>query len=50
MAILLNAMYLKGDMSYHDVDLDGLDDSWTVGLTFKGAGGEVPGGCATIMI
>jgi hypothetical protein len=34
----LNAMYLKGDMSYHDVDLDGLDDDgWTVGLTFKGA-------------
>lgn len=35
--ILLNAMYLKGDMSYHDVDLDGLDDDlgWTVGLTFK---------------
>ena len=31
-------MYLKGDMSYHDVDLDGLDDDgWTVGLTFKGA-------------
>ena len=25
-------------MSYHDVDLDGLDDDgWTVGLTFKGA-------------
>ena len=35
---VLNAMYLKGDMSYHDVDLDGLDDDgWTVGLTFKGA-------------
>ena len=34
----LNAMYLKGDMSYHDVDLDDLDDDgWTVGLTFKGA-------------
>ena len=37
----LSAMYLKGDASYQDVDLDKYfdydDDGWTVGLTYKGA-------------
>ena len=37
----LSAMYLKGDASYQDVDLDKVidydDDGWTVGLTYKGA-------------
>ena len=37
----LSAMYLKGDASYKDVDLDKVfdydDDGWTVGLTYKGA-------------
>nr|WP_304257524.1 S-layer homology domain-containing protein [Phascolarctobacterium succinatutens] len=40
----LSAMYLKGDASYQDKDLNGLadvkdydDDGWTVGLTYKGA-------------
>ena len=39
----LSAMYLKGDASFKDVDLDKFvdggydDDGWTVGLTYKGA-------------
>ena len=41
----LSAMYLKGDASYQDKDLDVAfdntngydDDGWTVGLTYKGA-------------
>ena len=38
----LSAMYLKGDASRNDVDLDKLvgdydDDGWTVGLSYKGA-------------
>ena len=41
----LSAMYLKGDASYQDKDLDAAfanvkgydDDGWTVGLTYKGA-------------
>jgi hypothetical protein len=41
----LSAMYLKGDASYKDKDLDAAfanvkgydDDGWTVGLTYKGA-------------
>ncbi|WP_337369647.1 S-layer homology domain-containing protein [Phascolarctobacterium faecium] len=34
----LNAMYLKGDMSYNGNDVNDLDDDgYTVGLTFKGA-------------
>ena len=34
----LNGMYLKGDASYKDVDLKGIDDDgFVVGLTFKGA-------------
>ena len=41
----LSAMYLKGDASYKDKDLDATfanvkgydDDGWTVGLTYKGA-------------
>ena len=34
----LSGMYLKGDMSYNDVDKKVLDDDgWTVGLAYKGA-------------
>jgi len=34
----LSGMYLKGDMSYNDVDEKVLDDDgWTVGLAYKGA-------------
>ena len=34
----LSGMYLKGDMSYNDVDEKVLDeDGWTVGLAYKGA-------------
>ena len=37
----LSAMYLKGDASFKDVDLDKSvdydDDGWTAGLTYKGA-------------
>ena len=37
----LSAMYLKGDASFKDVDLDKFvdydDDGWTAGLTYKGA-------------
>ena len=44
----LSAMYLKGDASYNDKDLDKLvgdydDDGWTVGLTYKGAEADVAG-------
>ena len=39
--VTLSGMYLKGDASYNDVDLDKYgdydDDGWTVGLTYKGA-------------
>ena len=34
----LTGMYLKGDMSYNDHDVEGVDDDgYTVGLSFKGA-------------
>ncbi|WP_307745613.1 S-layer homology domain-containing protein [uncultured Phascolarctobacterium sp.] len=33
----LNAMYLKGDMSTKNGDIDKGDDGWTAGLTWKGA-------------
>ena len=34
----LSGMYLKGDMSYNDHDLEGIDDDgYTVGLSYKGA-------------
>ena len=34
----LSAMYLKGDASYKDRDIELVDDDgWTVGLTYKGA-------------
>ena len=33
----LTGMYLKGDMSYNDQDVNLDDDGYTVGLTFKGA-------------
>ena len=36
----LSAMYLKGDASFKDVDLDKVvdyDDGWTAGLAYKGA-------------
>ena len=34
----LSAMYLQGDASYNDKDLETVDDDgWTVGLTYKGA-------------
>ena len=39
--VALSAMYLKGDASYNDVDVDKVldydNDGWTVGLTYKGA-------------
>ena len=46
--VTLSAMYLKGDASYNDTDLDKLlgdydDDGWTVGLTYKGAEASDPG-------
>ena len=38
--VTLSGMYLKGDMSYNDNDVDEKvldDDGWTVGLAYKGA-------------
>ena len=36
--LALTGMYLKGDMSYNDHDVEGVDDDgYTVGLSFKGA-------------
>ena len=41
--VAVSAMYLKGDASYKDTDLDKVvgkdydDDGWTAGLTYKGA-------------
>ena len=36
--VAVSAMYLKGDASDHDVDVDNRNtDGWTAGLTYKGA-------------
>ena len=40
----LSAMYLQGDASYQDKDLEGVgDEGWTFGLTYKGAEAATPG-------
>ena len=42
--LALTGMYLKGDMSYNDHDVEGIDDDgYTVGLSFKGAQADVVG-------
>ena len=42
--VALNAYYLKGDASWNDVDLDGIDDDgFAAGITYKGADAATPG-------
>ena len=42
--VALNAYYLKGDASWNDVDLDGIDDDgFAAGITYNGADAATPG-------
>ena len=41
--VTLSAMYLKGDLSYDDHDIDVLDDDgYVIGLSYKGAEADTP--------
>lgn len=42
--VTVNGMYLKGDASYKDVDIDTVNtDGWNAGVTYKGADMSNPG-------